>query len=298
MKHRILITIALLLAAAAPAQTVISYWAQNSNNLPGGGFGFTPASFPQPADVGEGTLTLANFLATVDPDTGAYTTIQSFSGNALNALPGFPAGGSLSPQGGPDTGNNGMHINLHISTVGFENIAVSWAQRGTATGFIWRGFSYSADGGASFTLFDVNTGVLTDVWSVVSYDLSSVAALNHNPNVVLRITLDGASSTNGNNRFDNILVTGTPAEPPLPKTFEELVGAEQQLRHRVVAVLEEDVVVEALGPLDPDAPGGRGPGLPVVRPLCPARRHRLDRARHPRLAVHRPRRPQQRPRAL
>ena len=93
-------TLSLVFSLAAWGQPqTIAFWAQNDNALPGGGFGFTPGSFPQDADVGAGVLFLEDFLETIDAD-GAYTTVQSFGGTTLNALPGFPSGGSLSPQGG------------------------------------------------------------------------------------------------------------------------------------------------------------------------------------------------------
>ncbi|MCC5841095.1 MAG: PEP-CTERM sorting domain-containing protein [Opitutales bacterium] len=215
------------LATALSGQTTIAYWAQNDNDLAGGGFGFTPASFPQAADVGTGFITLSNFNAALNSDDddyigsnpGAYAFIQSFGGNTANALPGFPGGGSLSPQGGADLSNNGMHIDFAISTVGFTDLAISWAQRGTAGGFASRQFSYSADGGSSFTEFALSTGALGD-WTIQSYDLSLVETVNNNPNVVLRITLDGAIGATGNNRFDNIHITAIPE----PSTYAAFAG--------------------------------------------------------------------------
>jgi len=199
----------LCLAFSASAQTeTIAYWAQNANDLPGGGFGFTTDSFPQAADEGGGQLTLENF-DTSNTD-GVYDCIASFAGTSDNALGGFGSGGSLAPQGCTGESNNGMHIDLAVDASGYEDILVSWAQRGTSTGFDSRQISYSADGGSNFTIFDTDSGALSSSWAVVSYDFSAIAALENNSQVVIRITLGGASSSSGNNRFDNILVEGTP----------------------------------------------------------------------------------------
>ena len=208
---RAILTAALLcFAVSASAQTeTIAYWAQNDNNLPGGGFGFTPDDFPQAADEGAGALTLANFDESVDGD-GAYDCIASFSGTSDNALGGYGSGGSLSPQGCSGQSNNGMHIDLAVDTTGYEDLVLNWAQRGTGSGFDSRVIAYSTDGGSSFSTFETDAGTLSSSWAVVSYDFSAIGALENNSQAVFRITLDGATGASGNNRFDNILLEGVP----------------------------------------------------------------------------------------
>lgn len=201
----------MLLVSSAPA-ALIAYWDQNSNQLPSGAFGFVPADFPQPADQGTGSLTLANFDTTTGGVDGAYTSIASFGGDALNAQPTIVAGGSLSPTGGTGTVNNGMSILLNVSTAGYEDIQVSWAQRGTSTGFTGRQFAYSTDG-VNFTDLGADTGALPSTWAIKAYDFTSIAAVDNQASVTFRITLTGAGNASGNNRFDNITVTGTPAIP-------------------------------------------------------------------------------------
>lgn len=202
---RVLLTVAaLVLSVPAFASQPIAYWAQNDNELDGGGNGFTPGSFPMPADVGEGSLYLADFND--DTQDGAYRFIQSFAGSSSNAQPGFGSGGSLAPQGGASNSNNGMSIIMQVDTTDLQDINVSWAQRGTSTGFNSREFAWSVDG-SNYTVVETDTGTLGSSWSVEDYDLSSVTELNDQPNVYFRITLDGASSQNGNNRFDNLQVS-------------------------------------------------------------------------------------------
>ena len=232
--HHSLITFAsataLLLVSSSQA-ALIAYWDQNSNALPNaGGFGFLTTAFPQAADQGSGTLSLANFLTDTTTTSGDtfYSFIQSFGGDALNAQPGVLAGGSLSPQGGTGNGNNGMAIILEFSTLGFTDISVSWAQRGTSTGFDSRAFDYSLDG-SDWTNFGTDLGDLTSTWEVQSYDLSAVSAIENQSTVFFRIVLDGATSSSGNNRFDNITIEGVPEPSAL---LLSAVGCLALLRRR------------------------------------------------------------------
>jgi hypothetical protein len=216
------------LSSAANA-AVISYWNENTVAFPDGTFGYTPSSFPQAPNAGNGSLNLANFDTTTGGANGAYTYIASFSGTTTNAQFGDPSGGSLSPLGGADNGgvfsNNGMQILISTDTTGYNNINLSWAQRGTSTGFTSRAFEYSTNGGGSYTplAFTGDTGVLSATFTTVSPNLTGITALENNPNVVFRLTLGGATSGNGNNRFDNIVVQGT--EIPEPATLGLLMVA-------------------------------------------------------------------------
>lgn len=204
---RVLLTVATLaLSAPALASQPIAYWAHNDNVLADGTNGYTPDSFPLPADVGNGSLYLTDFNDSVQ--NGAYQFIQNFAGATQNALPGFPSGGALSPQGGAGNSNNGMSIVMQVSTEDLQDINVSWTQRGTATGFNRREFAWSVDG-SNYTVVDTDTGALGASWSLRSYDLSSVTEINDQANVFFRITLDGASNQSGNNRFDNLLISAT-----------------------------------------------------------------------------------------
>lgn len=229
----ILASVLLCLAISASAQTeTIAYWAQNANDLPDGGFGFTTSSFPQDADEGTGQITLADFDDSADAE-GVYDCIQSFAGTSDNALDSYGSGGSLSPQGCSEQSNNGMHIDLAVDTTGYEDLVVSWAQRGTGSGFDSRVIAYSTDGGNSFSTLETDSGALGSSWDVVSYDFSDIGALENNSQAVFRITLDGATGATGNNRFDNLLVEGVPGSGggglTLSKTGPDSVEPEDTL---------------------------------------------------------------------
>lgn len=194
-----------------------------------------------------GTASAANTTAlfAVDRGNGALTTtfnaanIVSFGGTTVGAQGGDAAGAALALQGGTGAmaggtgGNNGGTLSLTTSTVGFSGISVSLAAQATGSGFSRDTFAYSTDGGTSFTDFAPTTGPAGGTTSgttftppasfsataagapagtsgLTTFDLRSITALDNNANVVFRFTLNGATSSSGNIRIDNLAVTAVP----------------------------------------------------------------------------------------
>jgi len=154
----------------------------------------------------------------VDHGTGTLTTtinaanVSFAAGTTNNARQGDIAGQALSLQGGTGTANNGRNITFNVSTLGFSNIVVSFATQGTSTGFNINQFQYSLDG-ISFIDFGSPFVPATAFGSVpLVFSLAAIVGLNDNPNAAFRIVFNGASSSTGNNRIDNIVVEGTPSE--------------------------------------------------------------------------------------
>ena len=218
--------IALAIVPGVSSAAIIAGWDQNSNDLPSGGFGFTAASFPQPNDHGPASAThdIADFDTTTEGVDNKYATVESFGGTTVNDLEGAGAGGSFSFEG---TVNNGAKSVFTVPTTGYSDIMVSWAQRGTGTGYTSRVFEYSTNGGTSWTdigPYAGSAGALGTTFLTVSLDLSSISALNNNPNAMFRITYDGASSATGNNRWDNFYVQGIVIPEPASIALLSLAG--------------------------------------------------------------------------
>jgi hypothetical protein len=182
-----LICAALIFFAASQAALAdeLAIWNFNDSNM----------------NVDHGTGTLTSNFNVVNLLFGAGTT--------NNARLGDSAGQALSLQGGTGVANNGRNITFNVSTVGFSNILVSFATQGTSTGFNSNQFQYSLDGinfidfGSPYTPAAV-FGALPIVFT-----LTSIVGLNDNPNAAFRIVFNGATSSTGNNRIDNIVVGGT-----------------------------------------------------------------------------------------
>jgi hypothetical protein len=169
---------------------LIAYWDFNDSNLV--------------IDQGAGMLT-TNFPA-VDVSYSAGTT--------KNAQPGVLAGQSLTVR---NQANNGVaHADFAVSTAGYTGILLSLATQKTSTGFNANDIAYSVDGGANFTIFGAPYNPPTAFDSFV-FDLSSISGLNDNPQAVFRIAFAGATSATGNNRLDNILISGTQESVAIPE---------------------------------------------------------------------------------
>ncbi|HJX92306.1 MAG TPA: PEP-CTERM sorting domain-containing protein [Pyrinomonadaceae bacterium] len=150
-------------------------------------------------DHGTGTLT-SNFVS---------SNILFAAGTTNNARLGDLAGQALSLQGGTSNTNNGRNLTFNVSTVGFSNIIFSFATQGTSTGFNSNQFQYSLDG-TNFIDFGSPYVPATAFGSVpLVFTLTSIVGLNNNPNATFRIVFNGATTSTGNNRIDNIVIDGT-----------------------------------------------------------------------------------------
>jgi len=180
-------------------------------------------------DHGTGTVT-SNFVA---------ANILFAAGTTNNARLGDLAGQALSLQGGTSNTNNGRNLTFNVSTVGFSSIIFSLATQGTSTGFNSNQFQYSLDG-TNFIDFGSPYVPATAFGSVpFVFTLTSITGLNNNPNAAFRIVFNGATTSTGNNRIDNIVIEGTSSSTstiPEPTTalllFSSLSGLIAMKRKR------------------------------------------------------------------
>ena len=154
---------------------------------------------------------------TVDRGSGLLTTnfvaanVTYTAGSTVNARQGDTAGQALTLQGGTSQTNNGRNLTFNVSTVGFNNIIVSFATQGTSTGFNSNQFQYSLDG-STFVNFGATYAPPVS-FALLSFDLSNITGLNNNALASFRIVFNGATGSAGNNRIDNLVVEGTPSAP-------------------------------------------------------------------------------------
>jgi hypothetical protein len=168
-------------------------------------------------------------------DHGSGTLTSTFNGSNIlfaagttnNARMGDAAGQALSIQGGTGTANNGRNFTLNVSTVGFSDIIVSFATQGTGTGFTSNQFQYSLDG-TNFIDFGPPYVPAAAFGAIpLVFTLTSIAGLNDNPNAAFRIVFNGATSSTGTNRIDNIVIEGTSSATttiPEPATLSLLLS--------------------------------------------------------------------------
>ncbi len=209
---RKLILIATVAISASSQATLIGYWNFNDQTLNRNG-GLVGAN--------------AQLNTTVD-------NISWFAGSTLNALNGDGAGVSFCPVGNGQNGRT-MTISFSSGDSAFSDISVSYATRGTSTGFSNNSWSYSTDG-VSFTGLAGSTYDQRDtVFVTRTFNFTPLANVQ---NVFLRLTFDGATGSSGNNRIDNLQVNATANPVPEPASLLAIavgIGGVLRLRKKTTA---------------------------------------------------------------
>ncbi len=197
-KYGFTIGIWFTLASGVAHADLIAYWSFNDNNLV--------------VDQGAGSLV-----------TNVPASNQSYlAGTTLNAPAGVVAGNGLVLQ---NQINNGRFLDFHVDTSNFEQIKMTFATQRTATGFSSNQFGISSDAGATFQNIGSPHNPPT-TYGLVTFDLSANTAINQNPNAILRITLNGATSSTGNTRIDNVQImgAGAPMSTAVPEPSSAVLG--------------------------------------------------------------------------
>jgi hypothetical protein len=142
-----------------------------------------------------------------DHGTGTMTsnltgTIQWLAGSSLNAVSGDDAGYAFAPTG---TTNNYQYFQFQIDMSGQQGLILTYATRGTTTGYTNQQWSWSTDG-INFTHHTTIPKEYTTntTYTVQTVDFSDVPQLTGASEVYIRCTISGATGEAGNNRFDNI----------------------------------------------------------------------------------------------
>ncbi len=238
------------MAASAHAD-LIAYW--NFNNATDNGatgslwtinpFGTPSAQTDYASDSGVGTAKFSvwgtgsavgnlvgdNAEANAIGGVGANNNFGGFAGTTTNGQSGEVTGDALSPIG---QGNNGHYFVISLNDAISAGM-LSYATRGTSTGFSTQTWNYSTDGGATWSLLQVLSSNMTSTWSTDTISLDGIfASTSGNAVNLLRCALDGATSNSGNNRFDNVTITGTVVPEPCTLALLALGGVAAITRRR------------------------------------------------------------------
>jgi len=143
--------------------------------------------------------------------TGWTGTLDEFAGSTLNALNSDTAGASLSLVSNSGSGN-GSYLQISgINLTGFTDLNVTFATRGTGTGFNSGIWSYSSNG-TDFADFGSNTATRSVTFAVAT--VGATPGLDNVSTGFLRYTLTGASGSSQNNRIDNLQIIANGAVLP------------------------------------------------------------------------------------
>jgi hypothetical protein len=138
--------------------------------------------------------------------------LTAFGGSTLND-PRTPtnSGNALSLA---NSTANGKSVIFKFTTLGYQGVLLSFSTRGTATGFNAHTWEWSTDN-VTYTAFGTNTANTTSTFLQKTIDMTAVTAVNNAPNVYIKLTVSGATSSAGNNRIDNFVIKATDVTPPI-----------------------------------------------------------------------------------
>jgi hypothetical protein len=104
------------------------------------------------------------------------------------------------------------YLDVHCSTEGFGEIEISYAVKRTGSGAQKNRLQYSANG-TNFSSLGLTENEFTveEDFSVITANLKNVPSANNATNFVFRILFeDGNMNNSGNNRIDNLMISGKP----------------------------------------------------------------------------------------
>ena len=112
--------------------------------------------------------------------------------------------------------SDGRAILFNLPTTDLEEVKFLFSVKRTNQGQLINNISYSIDG-TNFITANLNTTVvnITTDYQLISVDFSAIPQVNDNPNFHIRVEFEGnTTQSNGNNRYDNISLTGKIIQDP------------------------------------------------------------------------------------
>ena len=179
---------------------LLHYW--HFNHLADSRHGTVPADYSFSGDA------LISY-----PGTGGGYMDMVDEGSTLNAWMSEAAGNALRVRNPSDS----RELLLELPTTGFRDIGLQYAFMRTPNGAQTQQVYYRL--GVDEDWIPIGDTVhVTEEFARVAYDFSGIEGVDDNPNFAVRIRFLGPETTGeqGNNRFDNISLTGMPMESTTP----------------------------------------------------------------------------------
>ena len=184
-----------------------------------------PSAAEVPGGVTSPTASIgAGFASLVGGVTAAGFSSGTANGGSSDPAPTGNFGWQTTTYAAQGTANRSSGVRFNVSTVGRQDIVVSYDLRHSNTSSRYEQFQYSLNGTdfVDSTSFDGNAG---DTWfKNRTVDLTAVAGVNNNANFAFRVvsafapstsayeasTLGNTYATTGTWRFDMVTVTAVP----------------------------------------------------------------------------------------
>lgn len=251
MKFRnTILSVGILLAAAGSAHAaVIAAWDFQTTTNGGTAAVMAPSSgiantTPKvyAANFGSGTLYLdgsnysSNFSLPATGSSGAE--INAFAGTTVNAdaaigMSTATSGAAALAVAGSSA--NGKSMVFRFSMTGLAGLTVSYATQRSGTGFTSQVLKYSTDG-ATWSTLGTNSSIQSDYGAtapgVTATSFTGISGLDDAAVAYVRITFSGATSSSGNNRFDNVVFSASVIPAPGALALLGVAGLAGRRRRR------------------------------------------------------------------
>lgn len=210
MKRVSLLVFSVLLVTVGFGQDIVTAWTFDGLTGANNGASGTEKVIASNADWGAGTLYADGTNGSDDLNNGESPEINAFGGNVLNDPRTTPA--ATQALAIANTTSNGKSVVFKFSMSGYQNLQLSYAQRGTATGHNEETWSYSTDG-VNFTTMETITGCNVTTFTLREVSFISATALDDAATVYIKLTVNGCTSGSGNNRIDNVVFRANTSGP-------------------------------------------------------------------------------------
>ncbi len=182
----------ILTLANAGKAGLIAYWDYSSQS-----YGPAPASIAASdgAQAGAASIDVSHFSANYDANIDVTCTTK-------NEIAGDNTEYALALKGGTGEDENGKSIIFSVSMTGDKNLVLTYATERSSTGFTGQNWSYSTDGGASYTSFAPISVPTTYATETVNF--STVPQINNSASVLFELTVSGTTGSAGSDHLDNI----------------------------------------------------------------------------------------------
>lgn len=210
MKKLSLLMASILFVTFGFGQDIVCAWTFDGLTGANSGASNTEKVISANTEWGAGTFYADGTNGSDDLNNGESPEINAFGGNVLNDPRDNPSASQAVAIA--STSANGKSVVFKFSMTGFQNLQLSYAQRGTATGFNTETWSYSTDG-INFTEMETISGTNVTTFTLREVNFTAATALNDATTVYIKLTVDGCTSGSGNNRIDNVVFRANMAGP-------------------------------------------------------------------------------------
>ena len=211
MKKLSLLMLCFLFVTFGFGQEIVTAWTFDGLTGTNSGASGTEKVIPANSEWGAGTFYADGTNGSDNLSNDASPEINAFNGTTMND-PRTTTDASKAIAIA-NSSANGKSVVFKFSMTGFQNLELSYAQRGTASGFTTETWSYSTNG-TDFTVVETISGTnQTNSEFVMRNVYFSTADLNDAAVVYIKLTVDGATNASGNNRIDNVVFRANLAGP-------------------------------------------------------------------------------------